>query len=115
MPEAAAVDLRDFVAFDPAHAVRSRVFVTDLMAVDLLCLEPGQQLAARTHDESDVVYAVIGGRAYVVTDENEVALEPLQAVLIPAGVPHGVRNDSADPLLLQAISATPTATGTAAF
>ncbi len=113
MPDAAAVDLRDFVAFDPTHAVRSRIFVTDLMAVDLLCLEPGQELGARTHDESDVVYAVIGGRAYVVTDDREVALGPLQAVMIPAGVPHGVRNDSADPLLLQAISATPTATGAA--
>jgi mannose-6-phosphate isomerase-like protein (cupin superfamily) len=114
MPGAAAVDLRDFVAFDPDRAVRSRIFVTDLMAVDLLCLEPGQELGARTHEESDVVYAVIGGRAYVVTDDSEVALEPLQAVMIPAGVPHGVRNDSADPLLLQAISAVPTVTAPAA-
>lgn len=107
MPEPVAVDLRDHVAFDPDRAVRSRVFETDLMAFDMLCLEPGQQLGARTHDDSDTVFVVVGGRAWVVTDDSEVALEPLQAVLIPAGTPHGVRNDSADPLLLQTVSSVP--------
>ena len=107
MPEPVAVDLRDYVAFDPDRAVRSRIYETDLVAVDLLCLEPGQQLGARTHEDSDTVYTVIGGRAWVVTDDSEVALEPLQAVLVPAGTPHGVRNDAADPLLLQTITSLP--------
>jgi mannose-6-phosphate isomerase-like protein (cupin superfamily) len=107
MPEPVAVDLRDYVAFDPDRAVRSRIYETDLVAVDLLCLEPGQQLGARTHEESDTVYTVIGGRAWVVTDDSEVALEPLQAVLVPAGTPHGIRNDAADPLLLQTITSLP--------
>ena len=102
-----AADLRDHVAFDPARAVRSRVHETDLLAVDMLCLEPGQQLAARTYDESDTVYVVIGGRAWVVTDDEEVTLGPLQTVLIPAGTPHGLRNDSPDPLLLQTVTALP--------
>jgi mannose-6-phosphate isomerase-like protein (cupin superfamily) len=107
MPEPVAVDLRDYVAFDPDRAVRSRIYETDLVAVDLLCLEPGQQLGARTHEDSDTVYTVIGGRAWVVTDDSEVALEPLQALLVPAGTPHGVRNDAADPLLLQTITSLP--------
>lgn len=107
MPEPVAVDLRDYAVFDTDHAVRSRVIVTDLVAVDLLCLEPGQQLAARTHDESDTVYIVIGGRAWVATHDSEVTLDPLQAVLLPAGATHGLRNDSPDPLLLQAISSLP--------
>lgn len=102
-----AADLRDHVAFDAEHAVRSRVHETDLLAVDMLCLEPGQQLGARTHDESDTLYVVIGGRAWVVTDGDEVTLAPLQTVLIPAGTPHGIRNDSPDPLLLQAVSSLP--------
>lgn len=111
MSEPVAVDLRDYVAFDADRAVRSRVYGTDLMALDMLCLEPGQQLGVRTFDESDTAYVVIGGRAWVVTDEAEVALEPLQAVLVPAGTPHGVRNDSADPLLLQVVSSLPIPTG----
>lgn len=110
MPEPVAVDLRDYVAFDSDRAVRSRVIETDLVAIDMLCLEPGQQLAARTHVDSDTVYVVIGGRAWVATDDSEVTLEPLQAVLIPAGTAHGVRNDSPDPLLLQTVSSLPIAT-----
>lgn len=107
MPEPVAADLRDHVAFDADHAVRSRVHETDLLAVDMLCLEPGQQLGVRTHDESDTLYVVIGGRAWVVTDGDEVTLDPLQTVLIPAGTPHGIRNDSPDPLLLQTVSSLP--------
>jgi mannose-6-phosphate isomerase-like protein (cupin superfamily) len=107
MPEPVAVDLRDYVAFDQHRAVRSRIYETDLVAVDLLCLEPGQQLAARTHEDSDTVYTVIGGRAWVATDDSEVALEPLQAVLVPAGTPHGIRNDAADPLLVQTVTSLP--------
>lgn len=110
MTEPVATDLRDYVAFDQQRAVRSRVYETDLFALDMLCLEPGQQLGARTHADADAVYTVIGGRAWIVTDDSEVALEPLQAVLIPAGVPHGVRNDAADPLLLQAITGPPVTT-----
>lgn len=105
--EPAAADLRDHVAFDTAKAVRSRVHETALLAVDMVCLEPGQQLAARTYDESDALYAVIGGRAWIVTDGAEVTLDPLQTVMIPAGTPHGVRNDSPDPLLLQVVSSLP--------
>jgi mannose-6-phosphate isomerase-like protein (cupin superfamily) len=107
MPEPVAVDLRDYVAFDQRRAVRSRIYETDLVAVDLLCLEPGQHLAARTHEDSDAVYTVIGGRAWVVTDDSEVALEALQAVLIPAGTPHGIRNDGTDPLMLQTVTSLP--------
>lgn len=105
-----AADLRDYVAFDRDRAVRSRVYETDLVALDMLCLEPGQHLGARTYEESDTVYTVIGGRAWIVTDDSEVALEPLQTVLIPAGTPHGIRNDAADPLLLQTVTSLPVPT-----
>jgi quercetin dioxygenase-like cupin family protein len=107
MTDPVAADLRDHVAFDQSRAVRSRIYETDLVAVDMLCLEPGQQLGARTHEDSDAIYTVIGGKAWVVTDDSEVALGPLQAVLIPAGTPHGIRNDAPDPLLLQTVTSLP--------
>lgn len=110
MNEPVAADLRDHVAFDQYRAIRSRVYETDLFAVDMVCLEPGQQLGARTYDDSDVVYTVIGGRAWVVTDAAEVALDPLQSVMVPAGVPHGVRNDAVDPLLLHTVTGPPVST-----
>ena len=105
--EPVAVDLRDYVAFDRTAPVTRRVLTTDVVAIDLVCLEPQQVIGARAFPTADVVYTVIGGRAWIVTDETEVTLEPLQSVIVPASVPHGVRNDSPDPLILQAVVSPP--------
>ena len=102
-----AVDLRDYVTFDVDAPVGRRVFSTDVLAVDLLCLEPRQVIAARTFPTADAWYCVIGGRAWVVTHDAEVTLESLQGVLVPAGVPHAVRNDSPDPLIVQVVTSPP--------
>ncbi len=105
--EPTAVDLRDYVEFDLDGARGRRVFATDVVAVDLSCLEPNQQIEARTFPTADVIYTVLGGIAWVVTDDAEVTLTALQSVLIPAGVPHGLRNDSPDPLILQVVVSPP--------
>jgi quercetin dioxygenase-like cupin family protein len=105
--EPVAVDLRDYVDFDLAAAVGRRVLTTDVVAVDIVCLEPSQVIEARTLAGADAIYTVLGGRAWVVADDAEVTLDPLQAVVIPAGVPHGVRNDGADPLILQVVVSPP--------
>jgi quercetin dioxygenase-like cupin family protein len=102
-----AVDLRDYVEFDLSRPFGRRVFVTDVVAVDLVCLEPRQTVAARTLPGADAIYTVLGGLAWVVTDETEVTLSALQSVMVPAGVPHGLRNDSADPLILQVVVSPP--------
>jgi quercetin dioxygenase-like cupin family protein len=105
--EPIAVDLRDYVDFDLDAASGRRVVTTDVLAVDVVCLEPKQVIDARTLAGADAVYTVIGGRAWIVTDEAEVTLEALQAVVIPAGIPHGIRNDSPDPLILQVLVSPP--------
>jgi quercetin dioxygenase-like cupin family protein len=105
--EPVAVDLRDYVSFDLDGASGRRVFATDVVAVDLVCLEPHQLVQARTFPTADAIYTVVGGRAWVVTDEAEVTLEALQSVMVPAGVPHGLRNDSPDPLILLAVVSPP--------
>ena len=105
--EPVAVDLRDYVVFEQGEPVHRRVFATDVVAVDLVCLEPGQVVGARAFPTADAVYTVLGGRAWVVTDEAEVTLDPLQSVIIPAAVPHGVRNESPDPLILQVVVSPP--------
>lgn len=106
-PEPRAVDLRDYVVFDLEGAAGRRVLETDVLAVDLVCLEPGQAVPPRSFATADVVYTVLGGIAWVVTDEAEVTLTPLQAVVVPAESPHAVRNDGADPLILQVLVSPP--------
>ncbi|MDP8970920.1 MAG: cupin domain-containing protein [Actinomycetota bacterium] len=105
--EPTAVDLRDYVEFNLGGASTRRVFLTDVVAVDLVCLEPGQAVDARCFETADVVYTVVGGTAWVVTDDAEVTLRPLQALMVPAGVAHGLRNDSADPLIVQVVVSPP--------
>lgn len=105
--EPTAVDLRDYVDFDLTAAAGRRVFTTDVVAVDLVCLEPSQVIDARTLAGADAIYTVLGGRAWVVTDDAEVSLDPLQAIVVPAGVPHGVRNNAPDPLILQVVVSPP--------
>jgi quercetin dioxygenase-like cupin family protein len=105
--EPVAVDLRDYVDFDLDAATGRRIFTTDVVAVDLVCLEPGQHIDVRTLAGADAIYTVLGGRVWVVTDEVEVTLDPLQAVVLPAGVPHALRNDGADPLILQVVVSPP--------
>lgn len=101
------MDLRDYVLFDLDGAAGRRVLQTDVLAVDLVCLEPGQQIPPRTFATADIVYTVLGGLAWVVTDEAQVTLSALQAVVMPAGTPHGLRNDGIDPLIVQVLVSPP--------
>ena len=101
------VDLRDYVDFDLGGASGRRVYSTDVLAVDLLCLEPGQSDGVRVFPTADVVYTVLGGIAWLTSGDAEVTLQALQAVLVPAGIPHGLRNDSPDPLIVQRVTSPP--------
>lgn len=103
------VDLRDYVDFSPDAATRVRVLAGDHLAVDLWCIEP-QQATPVLHDpDRDVTYTVLGGRSWFVTDDGEVGLDPLGAILVPAGVIHGIDNRGADPLIVSATSSPPSA------
>jgi quercetin dioxygenase-like cupin family protein len=93
------VDLRDYARFDPERATRVRVLATDVLTVDLWCLEPQQSTDARHLAEVDVAYTVLGGHAWFVTDEGEIGLGPLGSMLVPAGVAHGIDNRTVDPVV----------------
>ncbi len=108
-PAVRPVDLRDYVAFHPDAAQRVRVFATPGLAVDLWCLEP-QQSTPVIHDErADITYTVLGGKSWFVTEEGEIGLDPMGALLVPAGVVHGIDNRAPDPLVVVASSSPPTA------
>lgn len=101
------VDLRDYVRFEGGGATRVRVFATDVLTLDLWCIQPQQATQVLMHPDVDVSYTVIGGRAWFVTDQGEVGLDPLGALLVPAGVAHGIDNRGPDPLIVQASAAPP--------
>jgi quercetin dioxygenase-like cupin family protein len=103
------VDLRDYADFSQDEARRVRVFATAHLALDLWCIEPQQATSVLRYADSDVTYTVLGGRSWFVTEQGEIGLDPLAAMLVPAGVTHGIDNRGSDPLIVLASSAPPDA------
>lgn len=102
-----AVDLRDYVRFSQDEAQRVRVLLTEQVALDLWCVEPQQATPVLRYERADVTYTVIGGRSWMVTEQGEIGLDPMGALLVPAGVTHAIDNRGADPLIVAASSAPP--------
>jgi quercetin dioxygenase-like cupin family protein len=81
------------------------LFETDRFFCDLYCLLPGQRQKVHAHPGSDKIYFVLRGRARVRIADEEQELDPGQAALAPAGVPHGVTNTTGDPAMLLVVMA----------
>lgn len=101
------VDLRDYVSFSLDEATRVRTLATDDLALDQWCLEPQQSTGVLQYPDSDVVHTVLGGRAWFVTEQGEVGLDPLGALLVPAGTVHGIDNRGTDPLIVTSAMSPP--------
>lgn len=108
------VDLRDWVRFDTRAAVQVRVMASEMLALDLWCIEPQQATDPLHLADSDVTYTVLAGRSWFVTDEGEIGLDPLGSLLVPAGTVHGIDNRAPDPLIVVAVSSPPDDTPIAA-
>jgi mannose-6-phosphate isomerase-like protein (cupin superfamily) len=86
--------------FSPDKLRKNNLVDTNRLFCDLYCLEPGQEQRPHLHENSDKIYIVLEGRGSfrVGTEEREIGRE--QGVLAPAGLDHGVRNDSGERLVL---------------
>lgn len=105
--EPVPIDLRDYVVFSPDHATRVRTVAGDHLALDLWCVEPQQSTGVLQYASHDVVYTVIGGRSWFVTEAGDVGLDPMGSLLVPAGTVHGIDNRGADPLIVSMAMAPP--------
>jgi len=76
------------------------VFDSDKMFFDQYCLLPGQSQRVHSHDAEDKIYVVLEGEAMFDIGGEQEMLTKDTAVIAPAGVPHGVRNDSDSKLIL---------------
>ena len=103
------VDLRDWVQFSTTAATRVRVLRTAHLAVDLWCIEPRQATDVLLLPTSDVTYTVLAGRSWFATADGDIGLDPLGALLVPAGTAHGIDNRAPDPLIVMAVSSPPDA------
>jgi mannose-6-phosphate isomerase-like protein (cupin superfamily) len=91
---------RDRVRFDDEKMVKVNLFETHRMFADLYCLRPGQQQRAHSHHDNDKVYHVLEGTGTFLVGTEEQQLSAGGTCIAPAGEPHGVRNESAENLVL---------------
>lgn len=86
--------LADAIAFSPEKMAKVSLFQTPRLFYDLYCLEPGQAQKVHSHATSDKVYLVLEGEVTATIGAEERVLAKGEAVIAPAGVPHGVRSDA---------------------
>ncbi len=79
-------------AFSADKMRKTNLFDTERMFCDVYGLHPGQEQTAHAHASSDKVYFVLDGIGKFRIGEEEREVGTGEAVLAPAGTPHGVRN-----------------------
>jgi len=92
--------LADHVSFSDEKMKKNPLFDSPNLFYDAYCILPGQSQKVHSHDGSDKVYFVVRGAGRFTVGDEEADLTEGNAVIARAGVPHGVRNDSEDELVL---------------
>ncbi len=84
---------------------KATLFRSERILVGLNCFEPGQEHALHAHAGMDKVYHVLSGGGRFLLEGREIAVETGQMLIAPEGVAHGIRNDTAERLVVLAILA----------
>ncbi len=88
------------IYFSEEKMKKNSLFDSPHLFYDAYCLLPGQAQKVHAHEGSDKVYYVLAGTGrFTVGDEDE-DLGAGHAVIARAGVPHGVRNETNEDLVL---------------
>jgi quercetin dioxygenase-like cupin family protein len=103
MQATSVFDPRSFAHWSPEKMGKATLFESERVLVGLNCFEPGQEHRLHAHERMDKVYLVLEGRGALLLSTGEERLEPGKMVVAPADLPHGVRNDSSERLLLLAL------------
>lgn len=88
------------VSFSEQKMKKNAIFDSPHLFYDTYCLLPGQAQKVHAHEGSDKVYYVLEGAGRFTVGDEERDLPAGNAVIARAGEPHGVRNDSAENLVL---------------
>jgi quercetin dioxygenase-like cupin family protein len=105
MAAASPIDPRANASFSPARMAKSTLFESPRLLVGLNAFEPGQEHASHAHAGADKVYLVLEGTGLFTVGGAEHEMSAGQLLAAPAGIPHGVRNDSARRLLVLVVIA----------
>ena len=73
----------------------------------LMSLEPGESIGEEVHEDRDQFFRVEEGTGEVLIDGARHAIEDDDAIVVPAGARHNVRNTGKEPLKLYTLYGPP--------
>ena len=102
-----AIRPEEHAVFREGKMGKATLFESKSIMVGLNSFEPGQEHALHSHAGMDKVYQVVSGRGQFLLEGQEIAMETGVMLIAPDGVPHGIRNDSDERLVVVAILSPP--------
>lgn len=94
-----------FATFKAEKMGKGTLFESERVLVGLNNFEPGQEHGLHAHEGMDKVYQVLSGTGTFLLEGREEAMTPGTMLIAPSGVPHGIRNDGGERLIVLAILA----------
>jgi mannose-6-phosphate isomerase-like protein (cupin superfamily) len=88
------------ISFSEEKMKKNSLFDSPHLFYDAYCLLPGQAQKVHAHEGSEKIYYVLRGTGRFTVGDEEEDLGEGHAVIARAGVPHGVRNDNQEKLIL---------------
>ena len=88
------------ISFSEEKLKKNSLFDSPYLFYDAYSLLPGQSQKVHAHEGSDKVYYVLRGTGRFTVGDEEEDLGEGHAVIARAGVPHGVRNETEQNLVL---------------
>src|SRR5690606_33376670 len=73
----------------------------------LMSIPPGGEIGEEVHDDRDQFFRIEEGEGEVLIDGNRTEIEDDDAIIVPAGARHNVRNTGDTPLQLYTLYAPP--------
>lgn len=84
---------------------KTTLFRSPRLLVGLNAFEPGLQHALHAHAGMDKVYQVVAGSGRFLLADRELPMAAGDLLVAPEGIPHGIRNDGRERLVVLAILA----------
>lgn len=84
---------------------KATLFGSERLLVGLNCFEPGQEHALHAHAGMDKLYVVVSGAGELLLEGRSVPMSTGQLLVVPEGIPHGIRNSGDERLIVLAVLA----------
>ena len=98
------IDVLKLKQFDDAKRYQETIFTDDHSRISMICMKPGQEIVTHTHHGSHI-WTVIEGQGELLSGKEAKTISVGQIVVVPAFEDHGIRNASAENLVIASITA----------